>query len=101
MLQIRLLLETRLDDGTLVLMDAFTLVVNAHGGLLEISQKLPAGHEFTLVNTGTGVKAQCHVVGVRKSKDGGFAIGFEFENASPDFWPMHFPPRDWDLVNSG
>jgi len=84
----------------LVMMDAFTLVVNAHGGLLEISQKLPQGHNFVLVNMGTGVKAQCRVVGVRKSRDDGFAIAFEFENPSPDFWPMHFPPRDWNLVNS-
>ena len=100
MLQIRLLLETRLGDGLLVTMDAFTLVVNAHGGLLEISQKLTRGHHFSLINTGTGMKVPCHVVGVRKSRDNEFAVAFEFENPSPDFWPINFPPRDWSLVSA-
>lgn len=100
MLQIRLLLETRLEDATLVLMDAFTLVVNAHGGLLEVSHKLPRGQKIWLINTGTGAKVPCHVVGVRKSQDGAFAVAFEFENPSPDFWPIGFPPNDWHLVDA-
>jgi hypothetical protein len=100
LLQIRLLLETRLDDGKLVATDSFTLVVNAHGGLLEASLKLPRGHKISLINTGTGAKVPCFVVGVRKSQDGVFAIAFEFVNPSPDFWPINFPPRDWQLVDA-
>ena len=100
LLQIRLLLETRLDDGNFIRMDAFTLVVNAHGGLLELSLKLPQGHKISLINTGTGVKVPCRIVAVRKSQDGQFAVAFEFENPSPDFWPINFPPRDWQLVDA-
>jgi len=100
LLQIHLRLETCLDDGKLVAMDAFTLVVNAHGGLLEIGYKLPKGHKLALVHSATGAKEPCRVVGVRKSQDGTFAIAFEFENPAPDFWPLSFPPHDWHLVNS-
>ena len=100
MLQIRLLLETRLDDGSLVTMDAFTLVVNAHGGLLELNYKLPRGQTIWLINAGTGGKVPCHVVGAHKSQDGAFAVVFEFDNPSPDFWPISFPPTDWHLVNA-
>jgi hypothetical protein len=100
LLQIHLLLETRLDDGKLVSMDAFTLMVNAHGGLLEISFKLPKRHRIWLLNAAGGAKVPCRVVGVRKSQDGVFAIAFEFENPSPDFWPLSFPPPDWQLIHS-
>ena len=100
LLQIHLLLETRLDDGKLVTMDAFTLVVNAHGGLLEISVKLPKGQQIALINTASGAKVPCRILAVRKSQDGVFAIAFEFETPSPDFWPITFPPPDWQLVNA-
>jgi hypothetical protein len=100
LLHIRLLLETRLEDGKLAATDAFTLVVNAHGGLLELHLKLPRGHRIWLINTGTGIKAPCRVLGTRKSREGGFATAFEFEQASPDFWPINFPPRDWHLVDA-
>lgn len=100
LMQVRLLLETRLDDGTLVRMDAFTSIVNAHGGLLEVSHKLPRGHKIHLINTGTNAKVPAQVVGVRKSREDGFNVAFEFENPSPEFWPIHFPPRDWNLVNA-
>ena len=99
-MQIRLLLETRLDDGTMVRMAAFTLIVNAHGGLLEVSQKLPPGHKIHLINTGTNARAPAYVIGARKSRDDGFNVAFELENPSPDFWPIRFPPRDWNLVNA-
>jgi len=100
LLQIHLRLETCLDDGKVVVMDAFTLVVNAHGGLLEISHKVPKGHKLSLINSATGAKEPCRVMGVRKSHDGAFAIAFEFENPCPDFWPISFPPQNWHLVNS-
>lgn len=100
LLQIRLLLETRLEAEKLVSMDAFTLVVNAHGGLLELSYKLPRGQKIWLTNLGTGTKMPCHVMGARKSDDGAFAVAFEFENPSPDFWSIHFPPNDWHLVDA-
>jgi hypothetical protein len=100
LLQIRLLLETQLDDGKLVTMDAFTLVVNAHGGLLETTTKLPKGQHISLINAASGAKVPCKILGARKSQDGAFAITFEFESPSPDFWPISFPPPDWNLVNA-
>ena len=101
LLQIRLLLETRLDDGKFVTMDAFTLVVNAHGGLLEITTKLPKSQQISLINTASGAKVSCRVLATRKSLDGVFTVAFEFESPSPDFWPINFPPPDWQhLVNA-
>jgi len=99
-LQLRLLLETRLDDEKLISTEAFTLVVNAHGGLLEINLKLRRQQKIWLINPGTRTKEPGVVIGARKSHDGLFAIAFEFERPSPEFWPINFPPRDWQLVHA-
>lgn len=100
MLQIHVLLEIRRDDGKVVRTDAFTLAVNAHGGLLETSVKLTKGQKMSLINRASGAKAACEVVSVRKSQDAAFAVAFEFENPSPDFWLLSLPPPDWQRLTT-
>ncbi|MGC2764030.1 MAG: hypothetical protein WB607_00870 [Candidatus Acidiferrum sp.] len=100
MLQIHLVVETTLQDGKPVRLDAFTLVVNAHGGLLEMGLKVPKGHHLLLTNATLGVQEWCHVMGVRSSEDGYYAVAFEFDSPSPQFWPIAFPPSDWSLVQT-
>ena len=29
-----------------------------------------------------------------------FGVAFEFESAAPEFWPVDFPPADWNVVPS-
>jgi hypothetical protein len=98
LLQIRVIVVTQLEYGKSVRFDAFTLVVNAHGGLLEMSLKLSKGQKMLLANPVTGVEESCRVVDVKSTGDGTFAVTFEFDKPSPRFWPISFPPRDWDLV---
>lgn len=98
MLQLHVVVETTDQEGKHVRLDAFTLVVNAHGGLLEMSLKVPKEHRLLLTNPTLGVQELCHVVGVRGSQDGFFAVAFEFDSPSPQFWPIQFPPADWNLV---
>jgi hypothetical protein len=95
-LQMRLVVVTEFEPGKLARVDAFTLVVNAHGGLLEINMRLPKGQKLLLSNPSFGVEQRATVVAVRGPHDGGFAVAFEFENAAPNFWPISFPPKDWD-----
>jgi hypothetical protein len=99
-LQIRLIVETELQGGTLARMEAFTLVVNAHGGLLELSLKLAKGQKLFLANPVSGARESCRVVSTRRANDGQFEVAFEFENPTPQFWPINFPPADWELVRS-
>jgi hypothetical protein len=54
LLQVRLVVETELDPGKLARVDAFTLVVNAHGGLLEINLRLRKGQKLLLSNPAFG-----------------------------------------------
>jgi hypothetical protein len=98
LLQLRVVVDTELDDGKRVRLDAFTLVVNAHGGLLEMGLQVPKGHTLFLTNPAAGVQRACRVVGARSSQDGLFAVAFEFESPTPQFWPIALPPPDWGLA---
>lgn len=68
LLQIRILVETETEEGDLVRLEAFTLVVNAHGGLLEMSLKVPKGHRMSLSNPSLGVRAGCRAIASRSSE---------------------------------
>jgi hypothetical protein len=100
LLQIHVLVETELEAGTLVRLDAFTLVVNAHGGLLEMGLKVPAGQRLVLTNPALGGQEACRVVTTKATQDGFYAVAVEFEHPSPQFWPISFPPPDWRLVQA-
>jgi len=96
MLQIpvTVLAETR--DRVQVQEKTHTLVVNAHGGLIKLKMDLLAGQPIILVNPQTGVEESGHVVRIEQPSPDYFAIAFEFERPSPNFWPVVFPPRDWE-----
>jgi hypothetical protein len=99
-LQLRVVVIAEMDQGKTARLDAFTLVVNAHGGLLEMTLKVVKGQKMILANPATGMQQSCRVVSTKSSQDGLFAVSFEFENPSPHFWPIPFPPTDWPLVEA-
>ena len=95
-LQMLLLLRTELADGRKVRVRAFTLVVNAHGGLLKSPLMLPANHKIALVNPQTGKEAWCKVIRSERSSPDTVSLAFEFHEPSATFWPISFPPEDWE-----
>ncbi|HEY1481907.1 MAG TPA: hypothetical protein VGF19_04205 [Candidatus Acidoferrum sp.] len=97
--QVPVLLEIPQSDGRSLHGDAYTLCVNAHGGLLEMGTRVLQSQKLVLSNPGTGASQPCHVIRCDKSINGYFAVAFEFDNPSPNFWPLVFPPTDWRLVD--
>ena len=96
MLQMPVMLETELERGKPLRIEAFTLVVNAHGGLLELGLPLRAGHKLWIVHPVSGARKASKIVGFRRSQDSdGFLVAFEFDAPTPQFWPVAFPPEDW------
>jgi hypothetical protein len=75
--------------------DAYTLSVNAHGGLMELGVRLERGQKFALSNPGTIASRPCHVIRCDRSSSGYFAVSFEFETPAGDFWPILSTPVDW------
>lgn len=100
LLQVHVIVWMEMPQGKQIHADAFTLVVNAHGGLLEMELKVVPGISLVLANPKTEVKQRCRVVRVEKSHAGLYQVAFEFESPTPKFWPIVFPPADWELVPS-
>ena len=92
------ILEMQLEKGPPVRIDAFTLVVNAHGGLVELGLPLRTGQKLSIIHPVSGTQKPSKIVGIRRSQDGdGFLLAFEFDCPTPNFWPIAFPPTDWSL----
>ena len=97
LLQIPLTVEIGRERGNAARIEAFTLVVNAHGGLMEIGIPLGLGQKMLLLLPASGLQKNARVVG--GSHDGnGFLIAFEFDCPTPKFWPIEFPPADWQAA---
>jgi hypothetical protein len=75
--------------------EGLTLVVNAHGGLLKMKMDLHVGQPMRLVNPQNSVEQNCRVVRVEDNSLDFFSVAFEFDHANPKFWPVVFPPSDW------
>lgn len=100
-LRMPLQLSAILPDGRLINVQAHTLVVNAHGGLLDVGMEMVRGQQIRLRNLKTEVFTSGRVLRVEKAEEGGhFSVAFEFEAPCPQFWPVSFPPADWAIEES-
>ena len=97
MLQIPVTVLAETPERTQVQEDTHTLVVNAHGGLIKLKMELLSGQPIILVNPQTGIEESGHVVRIDQPSPDYFAVAFEFERPSPKFWPVTFPPKDWEI----
>ena len=80
--------------------EALTLVVNAHGGLLKLKLHLHVGQPMRLVNPQNDVEQDCRVVRVDDTSTEFYSVAFEFVQPNPKFWPVVFPPSDWDAPHA-
>ena len=97
MLQVPVKVLAETVDRAQVQEETHTLVVNAHGGLLKLKAELLVGQPIVLVNPQSGMEQSCRVVRIDQAGSGSFAVAFEFDRPSPKFWPIVFPPQDWEL----
>jgi hypothetical protein len=73
-----------------------TLIVSAHGALINLAAKVRPEQEFVLKHALTGDVQECRVVFTRgNSLIGPTEVGIEFRQPAPNFWHIAFPPSDW------
>jgi hypothetical protein len=101
-LQMPVTLEMEVERGKPLRIDAFTLIVNAHGGLLELGLPLRVGQKLSIIHPVSVARKTAKIVGLRRSQDSdGFLLAFEFDSPTPSFWPVEFPPEDWATMHPG
>jgi len=99
-LRVPVQLSAWMPGGKRISIEAHTLVVNAHGGLLDVGMEMLKGQQIRLRNERTEIVATGKILRVEGSQDSRFSVAFEFESPAPHFWPVSFPPHDWSLVAS-
>ena len=95
LLQVVVLIRANMPDGRCVQVQAFTSVVNAHGGLLAAPMKFETNQKILLINPHSRKEVGCKVVRVEGQTEGLYETAFEFDQRDPGFWPISFPPKDW------
>ncbi|MGC1483672.1 MAG: hypothetical protein WA789_07765 [Candidatus Acidiferrum sp.] len=75
--------------------ETHTLIVNAHGALIQLALTVEIGQLLGVKNTQTMEQLVCRVVNLGPEQAGKREVGVEFEHPSPRFWRVTFPPADW------
>jgi hypothetical protein len=76
-----------------------TSVVNAHGALILLGEKVTLGQSLTIRNVKSNEELLAEVVDVGAVPDEKSEVGIEFLEPSPRFWRIAFPPGDWSPRN--
>ncbi len=99
-LQIPVLIYVHMPDGRSLRHDGFTLLVNIHGCVFTMETKLEVGQRIVLVNPMSGVEQSGAVTRIQKSRDGGYAVAFEFDDATPQLWSLMFLTKNAKVESS-
>ncbi len=75
--------------------DTRTVVVNAHGALINLVTKVAQNQILELKSPANPMKQACRVTYVGPATDGKTQLGIEFTEPAPQFWHIAFPPEDW------
>lgn len=67
-----------------------TLVVSAHGGLLNLRHEVDNGEMLVLVNPETQEEQECRIVYLGDTGSKGTRVGVEFLTPAPHFWGIDF-----------
>ena len=74
---------------------AQTLVVNAHGALMALAEKVAPKQKLLMQNIISGEQKECRVVYVEQEVTGPTKVAVEFIMPAPSFWRIAYPPADW------
>lgn len=72
-----------------------TLVVNAHGALIALTDLVAPRQKLRMQNQNSGEHLECRVVSVKNAAIGPPKVAVEFTQATPGFWRLAYPPADW------
>jgi hypothetical protein len=97
MLEVNVVVWAESPEGEQLKEETKTLVVNAHGGLLNLHMEVLPAQPVVIVNLKSGREQSAKIVRVEHPPGGHTQVAFEFNTPSPDFWPIIFPPADWGL----
>jgi hypothetical protein len=82
--------------GAIFVENTSTVVVNSHGALILLKEKVWIGQALTMRRVASEEEIECVVKGMNPEPDGLPEIAIEFQKPNPKFWHISFPPSDWN-----
>src|SRR6266446_10616299 len=83
------------NEGTQFYERAQTLVVNAHGALMALAEKVTPKQRLLMQNIDSAEQKECRVVYIEKAPMGRTKVAVEFTPPAPSCWRIAYPPADW------
>ena len=96
-LQVQIIVQGKLAKKSPFSEETHTIVVNAHGALVELSASLDQGQIVSLQNVRTAERIECTVKLITPAGAGKFNVALEFLEHNAEFWRISFPPDDWSV----
>ena len=78
-----------------------TVIVNANGALIKLSTLIVIpGETLQMVNVRTHAEVKCTVANTRvdPTDNESAEVGIIFDEPTPCYWGVSFPPVDWNLT---
>lgn len=72
-----------------------TMVVNAHGALIQLRESVALTQKLKMKNVATGEEISCTVMDINPGNTIVPEVGVEFFKPCAQFWRVSFPPTDW------
>ncbi len=94
-LQVRIVVQGKLAGKPAFEETTRTILVNAHGALVELRVAVEQGQILVLKNAQTNEKQESVVKLVSAGERQNFNVAVEFTTPNPGFWSVKFPPEDW------
>lgn len=94
-IQIPVVVSGQLDRTTPFTEETNTVVLNAHGALVQLNTAVQIGQKLMLQNVRTKENQEVTVVFLAPAEGRKSNVALEFTSPRPDFWHVAFPPEDW------
>ena len=75
--------------------ETFTVTVSAHGALLMLAANVKLGQKILLINPLNSDQRECRIAYRGPIHAGLCQVAVEFNEPSPEFWPVRPAPADW------
>jgi hypothetical protein len=94
-IQVKVVIEGKAVNRSPFTEETLTVVVNAHGALVEMTAQVDQGQTVAMRNVRTNETIECVVKLVTPAAGKKFSTALEFTKPNPAFWHVSFPPEDW------
>src|SRR5260370_40231472 len=94
-IQIPVVVSGQLNPSTPFSEEANTVVLNAHGALVQLNTAVQIGQKIMLQNVRTKEQQEVTVVFLAPAESRKSNVALGCTTPRPDFWHVAFPPEDW------